>query len=666
MKFCKKCNWDWPDLAEECSVCGSREFIDAADVPPSHAPKPPRACCPNPDCLNLVVFTGDDFCSKCGTRLVPVTLTVWEEKIARPALRRNLVSVLFDPSTIFGTAAKMGFLPGEAEASLDQLFVNLSGAGRQRLNLWVQENVLTLQAEQRNTEDVRRQALEQAEHVGIYPAFAQTILNTLVPEEPSVPETMAETVGDSATQADDTGIRSLGADAGAVKAEAGGDGESAAAAYAVFLRRDSVMPDPIFLSAVNGGSITDMLGAKPVVLEANPHGALVLFRGGEDDENGWVYPNPRLHFREEALRKVFPSLKEEQFYLLNETESSDGSGVEPVPVIKLDASRWQVADVKKIVAARSHDDSTGVEAEAVADKPGTTVPDITDTDESNARRRRTRRRLLVAACVAVIVVAAGWRLTRDTPEDGLERAVAVGNLLKPPGESAYDYYQQLKSQGGVPESLKKKLLAGLFSASQKTLDEAYRPGAREPSEADWKESLAHLAWASELNPDDASLGAKVEYCKGQVARLSGDTDAAVKSWVRAALLDAKWALPGKSLALAYQAQGNFTLGRAYVLQAIERDPGWAVPYAIMGDWFWQVAKDSAAAESFYRKAAERSPLWAYPHALLAEAAMRRRNYDVAARELQLALSPDAIGADAVDLEKLKRNLKLATRQQGGR
>ena len=663
MKFCKKCNWEWPDLADECSVCGSREFIDAADVPPPQAPKPPPACCPKPGCPKLVIFTGDEFCSKCGTRLVPVTLAVWEEKIARPALGQNLIGVLFDPSGLLQVASKMGFLPGEAEASLDQLFVNLSGAARQRLNLWVQENVLTLQAEQRNTEDVRRQALEQAEQVGIYPAFAQTILHTLVPDEPPVPETTAETVGDSAAPAADTGTHAPGA--GEMKAEGGGDWGSSAAAYAAFLRGNDVRPEPVFLSAEGGSSMMDMLGSKPAVLEDNPQGALVLFRTGDGGDSGWVYPNTQLHYREEALRKVFPGFKEEQFKLIKQTMSLAGANIEPVLVIKLDASRWQVADTGKSMSAGGGDDRAEPEAEAAADEPGTTVSDTTDTDESDVRRR-TRRRLLAAACVVLIVVAAGWLLTRDTPGDGLERAVAAGHLLKPPGESAYDYYQQLKSEGGVPESLKKKLLAGLLSVSQKTLDEAYRPGGREPTEADWKETLTLLAWASELSPNDAPLGAKVEYCKGQIARLGGDTDGAFKSWVSSAQLDAKWALPSKSLALAYQAQGNFTLARVYVLQAIERDPGWAIPYAIMGDWFWQVAKDSAAAESFYRKAAERSPLWAHPHALLAEAAMRRRNYEVAARELQLALSPDAIGADAVDSEKLKRNLRLATRQYGSR
>ncbi len=664
MKFCKKCNWDWPDLAEECSVCGSREFVDAANVPPPPPPKPPRVCCPKPGCPKLVIFTGDEFCSKCGTRLAPVTLAVWEDKIARPALGQNMVGVLFDPSGLFEVAAKMGFLPGEAEASLDQLFINLSGTGRQRLNLWVQENVLTLQAEQRNAEDVRRQALEQAEHLGIYPAFAQTILNTLLPAELPIPQTTAETVGDSAAQAADAGTHTPGV--GDVKAEVGGDGESsAAAAYAAFLRGDSVTPEPIYLDDVGGSSPEVLLGGNQIILEESSQGAIVLIRlAGSENERGWAYPNTELHFRREALSKVFPDLGEEQFKHLKETARPNG--IKPVPVMKLDASRWQVAYVKKSAAAGGRDDPAGAQPEAAADEPGTTVPDITDTDENDVRRRRTRRRLLAAACVALIVVASGWRLTRHTPEDDLERAVAARNLLKPPGESAYDYYQQLKSQGRVPESLKKKLLAELFSASQKTLDEAYRPGGREPSEADWKESLALLAWANELNPNDAPLVAKVEYCKGHVARLGGDIDGAVKSWVRSAQLDAKWALPSKSLALAYQAQGNFTLGRVYVLQAIERDPGWAVPYAIMGDWFWQVAKDSAAAESFYRKAAERSLLWAYPHALLAEAAMRRRNYAVAVRELQLALSPDAIGADALDSETLKRNLRLATRQQGGR
>jgi hypothetical protein len=113
--------------------------------------------------------------------------------------------------------------------------------------------------------------------------------------------------------------------------------------YANFLRGNSVTPDPIFLSAEGGNSTMDPLGTKPVILEHNPQGALVLFRAPDGDESGWVYPNTQLHYREEALRKVFPTLKEDQFKILKENRSPEGSGVEPVPVSKLDGSRWQVA-----------------------------------------------------------------------------------------------------------------------------------------------------------------------------------------------------------------------------------------------------------------------------------------------------------------------------------
>lgn len=119
--------------------------------------------------------------------------------------------------------------------------------------------------------------------------------------------------------------------------------ESAKQAYGNFLRGQKVLPEPIFLSVEGGSSASGILGGKQVVLEENSQGALVLFRNTDGDESGWLYPNTTVFYREETLRKVFPSLTEFQFTTLKQSKSVDGSNVRPVTVKRLDASRWQVS-----------------------------------------------------------------------------------------------------------------------------------------------------------------------------------------------------------------------------------------------------------------------------------------------------------------------------------
>lgn len=123
------------------------------------------------------------------------------------------------------------------------------------------------------------------------------------------------------------------------------DEELVRSSYINFLRGSRVSPEPLFLSAEGGSSPEDMLGRKQAVLEENPQGAIVLFRNPKGEDDGWVYPNTNVHYREEALKKVFPYLTEDQFKFLKQSKSLEGSNVEPVPVKKFDTSRWQVASI---------------------------------------------------------------------------------------------------------------------------------------------------------------------------------------------------------------------------------------------------------------------------------------------------------------------------------
>ena len=174
MRICKGCKYPWPDDVEECSVCGNREFIAAADAPPP-PPKLLPACCPNADCPVLIVSSRGKFCSECASKLTPVTLAAWGEKVVLPAMQRGILKVLFDPSVLLHTGAKMGFLPGEAEEFLDKTFVHLTNATRDQLSRWLSDSVTLLQRERQNILSARQQAIEQATRLGIRTDFARAV-----------------------------------------------------------------------------------------------------------------------------------------------------------------------------------------------------------------------------------------------------------------------------------------------------------------------------------------------------------------------------------------------------------------------------------------------------------------------------------------------------------
>lgn len=211
MKRCKECKWEWPDHLEECPVDGCREFIDASVVQAPGSPKPLPSCCPNPECTILVVAARGKFCAECGSRLTPMTLAVWDEKLVRPALVKDFISALLNPSPLFLAASKMGFMQDEAEDSLNKSFANFTNVSRTELYKWVQEDVLPLSREENDTTDARQHAMRRAESLGIFSACAETVIQRLAPattvpepqtkppisETPSAPATPIPQIADS-------------------------------------------------------------------------------------------------------------------------------------------------------------------------------------------------------------------------------------------------------------------------------------------------------------------------------------------------------------------------------------------------------------------------------------------------------------------------------------
>ncbi len=296
------------------------------------------------------------------------------------------------------------------------------------------------------------------------------------------------------------------------------------------------------------------------------------------------------------------------------------------------------------------------------------VPPPAPLLESPAATLQSRigNKKLLGTAIGVAVILAlllFWYFSEGT-EQKLDAAVAKGNLLRPSGESAYDFYRKLK-EGGLSDSRRARLAAKLIPAitarPQQMIRDLTLPGNRsDVTKSDWQDAQTLMSWAAELQPADKTIAARVDYCAGRVAYLDNRKDDALTFWKRAAEQDATWGMPLNSAGLIYNELKNYPTARPFFLEAIRREPQLALPYNNIGtSYFYE--KNDTQAEGYYRQAIERAPQWARPHAWLGDIAMRRKDFNVAVQEYETALSLDPSGTSGIDANRIRQQLEQARR-----
>jgi hypothetical protein len=106
-------------------------------------------------------------------------------------------------------------------------------------------------------------------------------------------------------------------------------------AYWNLLNREPVTSEPIYLNVEAARSIAGRLEDANVYLSEVNHsqGAFVLFT--DSNKSGWLFPNPKVSYRQAALKDVFPALTQAEF------EDSKES-IQPKRVRKVEEGRWMV------------------------------------------------------------------------------------------------------------------------------------------------------------------------------------------------------------------------------------------------------------------------------------------------------------------------------------
>ena len=273
--------------------------------------------------------------------------------------------------------------------------------------------------------------------------------------------------------------------------------------------------------------------------------------------------------------------------------------------------------------------------------------------------------LIVCLGIVLLIVVIARLSGKNSIESKLENAIAKGNLISPPGESAYDYYQQLKREGAgksVSSKFDNRLLPMLTSNPQQLIADSAKPESRDVALSEWEEASKLLSWASEIKPGDNSLAARAAFCAGRVAFSSKRSSDALNHWKRASELDTSWALPVNGIGLIYLREyKDYPTARGYFEQAIKRDSSWAVPYHEIGLSFY-LEKKYDQAQPYYQQAADHAPQWALPHAALGNLAKRRGDYHAAKDELERALKLASETNSNIDRRKINEDLEEVQRQ----
>jgi hypothetical protein len=115
--------------------------------------------------------------------------------------------------------------------------------------------------------------------------------------------------------------------------------EVARGAYAALVRNEETSLEPTYLKTEVKSSPMSMLEVEKVHLLEVGHnqGSFVMFLDSAGN-GGWVFPNPNVSFRPDALKRVFPELGE-----MSEVKfQSFKAQINPVPVRQIEPGRWIV------------------------------------------------------------------------------------------------------------------------------------------------------------------------------------------------------------------------------------------------------------------------------------------------------------------------------------
>lgn len=270
--------------------------------------------------------------------------------------------------------------------------------------------------------------------------------------------------------------------------------------------------------------------------------------------------------------------------------------------------------------------------------------------------------ILIGGMISLNTVQRSAGSSSRSTESRLTEAITRGNLIAPAGASAYDYYNQLRSEGAsssVLANYRSRLMPQLTAPGDNLIAALMAVNTAEPPSSDWDDAHRLMAWASEMQPDDRQLAAKAAFLEGRVAYVRDQRDVALRSFIRANELNPTWALPLNNIGWVYNEMEQYETARRYLRRAIERAPNWAIPHNNLGTSYYNV-RDHEQATIHYERARQLAPDWARPIAWLGSIAEARRDHCRARDLYQEAIERAQAGMINWNHQRMQENLNRAT------
>lgn len=294
--------------------------------------------------------------------------------------------------------------------------------------------------------------------------------------------------------------------------------------------------------------------------------------------------------------------------------------------------------------------------------------------------------IILALMVTIYVVSSSNKTSKNEPSsattsapdaaDSLQEAIDSGKLVTLSTDDAYSYYYRLKSLSPQHRKLtevKSKVLAQLRSMGEEVMRRAASIQWRLLTSSDWNMTQRVYQWASDLEPNDRSLEARLRYAEAEIARHREDRYNAERGYQTAMQLDSSWALPQYSMGLmrmrkdrSASTDNAAARGREaapYFRRAIELEQDWELPYMSMGTANF-LQKDYDAAESWYRKAMEMNSQWGGPHAWMGAVYEKRNQCSAAISEYNKAIELDPNGYELDVIETQRKIDQISARCSG--
>ena len=250
---------------------------------------------------------------------------------------------------------------------------------------------------------------------------------------------------------------------------------------------------------------------------------------------------------------------------------------------------------------------------------------------------KTRPLPLILGAVGLVVILVLGYFFYFSPLKGVMRAAEAGNLVTPPGSSAYDMYLAMKRDGLSPTDLG-ELRSNILPLLRSRGDASYQQwhDRSNLSPHDWQNLERIYAWAVELSPGANDLQAKLAYARGQIEFNRGNYTQATTYFREANRLLPEWTLTFNALGRTAVRMKNYDDAEGYYKRALSLEPNWVYSNLnLAGVYFSRRQFDMAA--QYYERTVQLAPEKAFGHAQLGLCYEQLARYGEAHDQYQQAL-----------------------------